>query len=461
LYSSTIFADDYSLNDIVKIQNDKEAVTSVMSPEEVDRIKTKFSKNENNLKLVYVFYNNLNSFLNNQAMHCEPKYISDLINEFKATGVEDSEEAIIDLFKMFRVENAIDDVMFDILKNLTVDHYAFKLINLSVRPIRTIFLDYNKLAVGYDIDALFSIFKKYPNEVSSCSYNEFFRIRDYVGTPSDSIRKKNKLVKDLAYLAYRRDIITHETFNKIKFLINESTIQKRRLWLGNYLRITFAAKNRMIPFKREYKIKNVSSENTYSSERIARFNKITRRQLLYSKYDENQIILLAQIMKKASQRMGVDPDTKTSTPYLVEEFNVMNANGETQNYVEKLELDTQDQFNLARKMLRKDMTSLQMMDSFIKTNITYDDVVMASLETGYLSLDDIEYVVKYDDLWNPETTKFERYMRLTFRVAGYATFFVPPPYNVTAALTLSIIEGIVDSKNINGADNDNSNTIIN
>jgi hemolysin activation/secretion protein len=87
-------------------------------------------------------------------------------------------------------------------------------------------------------------------------------------------------------------------------------------------------------------------------------------------------------------------------------------------------------------------------------------MVMASLETGYISLDDIAYVVKYDDLWNPEVSKAERFLQMTFRVAGYSTFFLPPPWNVTGALTLAIVEGIVDSKNINGASNDNPNTFI-
>ncbi|MDD4976411.1 MAG: hypothetical protein PHY93_18785, partial [Bacteriovorax sp.] len=201
-------------------------------------------------------------------------------------------------------------------------------------------------------------------------------------------------------------------------------------------------------------------ENAFSSERVKRFSKITRRKLLFEKYDEGQIILLAQVMKKASQRMGVDPDTKTSTPYIVNEFEVSKAAGKVENYVERIELDTQSQFNLARRLLRRDIIALQMMKSFQGVQITYEDMIVASLETGYISLDDIEYVAKYDDLWNPEIPKDERIIRMTFRVAGYSTFFLPPPWNVTAALALSVIEGIVDSKKINGAKNDNPNTFI-
>jgi hypothetical protein len=285
-------------------------------------------------------------------------------------------------------------------------------------------------------------------------------MREKVGSYNDLVTVKNDDLKDLAFVALNRNIISLETFNKIKFLGKDSTIQNRKIWMNDYFKIIFQAKNKMIPFKRSYKVINLADEDTFSSEKVSRFSQLTRRKLLYQKYDENQIVLLSQVMRKASQRMGVDPDTRTGVPYLVQEFDVLNASGSRDNLVEKIELDTQDQFNLARRLLRKDMVALQMMKSFEKVKISYEDMVMASLETGYISLDDIAYVVKYDDLWNPEISKAERFLQMTFKVAGYSTFFLPPPWNVTGALTLAIVEGIVDSKTINGASNDNPNTFI-
>lgn len=461
LYANVVFAgEEFSYQDISKIQNDKETVITAFDQDEISRIQNKFTNADEKLKITNLFIKNLYTFLNIPDMHCEPKYIKELIQDLQDAKLANNKDELIDIFKMMRVENSIDDVYYDILENLVNDYYSYSDIVLTKKPFKNIFKNYDKKVKGYDLENLFVNFKKYPDESSSCSYYEYFKIREVVGLPSDSIKEKNKQIKDLAYVAYTKDILSLESYNKIKYLSQDSNIQKRRLWLGNYLRVIFSAKNKMIPVKRNYKVGNLAEENGFSVEHIARFSKITRRKLLYQKYDENQIVLLSQVMRKASQRMGVDPDTKTSVPYLIQEFNVLNSNGKTQNYVQKLELDTQDQFNLARKMLRKDMVALQMMDTFLKTTITYEDLVMASLETGYLSLDDIEYVVKYDDLWNPQTSKFQRYMKMTFRVAGYATFFVPPPWNVTAALTLSIIEGIVESKNIDGASNDNPNTII-
>jgi hypothetical protein len=85
---------------------------------------------------------------------------------------------------------------------------------------------------------------------------------------------------------------------------------------------------------------------------------------------------------------------------------------------------------------------------------------MAALETGYISLEDIEYVVKYDDLWNPHKSDFEKIVGFVGTVAGVSTIFLPPPWNITASIAVGIIEGLVLSKNKNGARNDNPSTFI-
>lgn len=462
LFSGLLQAqEDYTLEDLNKIRNDKEVLISSFSKFEKKRILEKYSNKEEKEKIEKLFFKHLHSFLNSSDLHCESKYISALYKDLKKADIAiNDEEDMLDIFKLLRVSNAIDDIYYEILESLTKDFYALKKLDLKAKARKGVFTNVEEKAKEYDLEGLFSGFKKYPDEVSSCSYSEFIKLREIVGNPKDAKDKKNKELRALAYLALGKKLISLETYNRLKFLSSDSSLNERRVWLNDYYKIIFSAKNRMIPFKRNYKTINLEDESTFSSERIKRFSNITRRKILFQKYDESQIILLTQVMKKASQRMGVDPDTKTLPPYLTHEFFIENQRGQTQNLVERIELDTQDQFNLARKLLRKDMTTLQMMKSFQGVDITYSDLVSASLETGYITLDDVEYVVKYDDLWNPEISKTQRMIDMTFRIAGYGTFFLPPPWNVTAALGLSIVEGIVDSKNIDGASNDNANSII-
>ena len=106
------------------------------------------------------------------------------------------------------------------------------------------------------------------------------------------------------------------------------------------------------------------------------------------------------------------------------------------------------------------MTELQMMDIFNRTIITYEDVIMAGFETGYISFEDIEYAIRYDDLWNPEVSRQEKVIGFVKSILGYATFLLPPPWNVTTSIVLGIAEGLVSKQFVNGAENDNPSTFI-
>ncbi len=452
--------DEFPMEEILKMQNDKEVVISSFSAEEKKRVLDKYSR------LIYAtgfkdtFYKTMFKFLNAKDAKCESTFISSIIHELTNDRVERNEGDVLDAFKYLRATGAVDDIMYDILEGLTKDYFALTSLDLKSKPIRNVFKDYEKKAEDYDLKTFFKEFAPMPDEVTKCGYREFNRLQNTVGLKSDTLKKRNSILRDLIFKAYEDGVLDITTTNILRFMVNSSTMNKRNIWLVDYVNTTIKAKNKLSPLKYKYQVVNLDEENKFSSERRSRFNKITRRKILYSKYDASQIILLAQVLKKTSQRMGVDPDTKTGVPYLIQEFQIMQENGQVENYVERIELDSQSQYNLARRLMRKDMVTLQMMTSFRSVQVSYDDVVMAALETGYLSLDDVAYVVKYDDLWNAEVSKSEKMLGFTFMVAGYSTFFLPPPWNVAGALALSIIEGVVDSKKIDGASNDNPNTFI-
>ena len=110
--------------------------------------------------------------------------------------------------------------------------------------------------------------------------------------------------------------------------------------------------------------------------------------------------------------------------------------------------------------MRKDIHDIQQMDIFIGKRIFYDEIVMAAFETGYVTIEDLKYVVQYDDLWNPSETKFEKVVGYIRSILGVATFFVPPPFNVGASLALTIADGLIDNATRKGVDNDNPATFI-
>jgi hypothetical protein len=314
---------------------------------------------------------------------------------------------------------------------------------------------HSRLISNNDLKELYSNFVNFPDEESNCIYQEFIFLQN--GIKDKTNRKAERPLKEMGILnkkALEEGVIGLETYHKIEFLRKESPVSERKLLMKDYLKIIFQAKNKMIPLSAHFKPINHSEEDNFSSERVKRFSRLTRRELLYQKYNETQIILLSQVLQKASRRMGVDVDTESSRPYLGQEFSILQPNGERKTYVERFELDPQSQFNLARRLLRKDITELQMMDMFNSVNIDYEDVVIAAFETGYISLEDINYVVRYDDLWNPIRTKFDRVMSFIIKASGYSSFLLPTPWNVVATLAIGVVDGINDRKTVRGAKND-------
>lgn len=459
LLASSSFA-SITLEEVKKIKNDKEVTISSFNKSEKERILAKYNDQTKNKILTNVFYNTVWEFLNDDSKQCEADFHSRLESNLERASLANDKESINEHLKYLRSTNAIDDILFEIIIAINEDASAMKAIDLKKSFLKPLFPHKSRLEKNA-LEDLYWRFKKWPDEKTSCSTQEYIRLRDSIITQKDSVKEREKFLKTLNANALMKDMISLETYNRLEFFRKDSNLSKRNIWLNDYFKIIFNAKNRMAPISKGYEIKDLDKEDNFASERYKRFSKLTQRKILYQKYNETQIILLAQIMQKASKRMGVDPDTISSSPVIVQEYSTLNEKGEREISVEKIELDVQSQYNLARRLMRKDITDTQMMSVFNGINISYSDIVMASLEVGYISLEDVQFVVKYDDLWNPETTKFERMSRFVFSLVGYSTFFLPPPWNATASLALGIIENIVDNKyNNNGANNDNPGAII-
>lgn len=458
LFSVNSFA-EYTIEDVKKLRNDKEVHISSFSNKEALRLQEKYSDEGLLKRNADVFYNVMLDFVNTDDKHCELKLLDSLQAKLAQEKIASNQGEIEEYLKVLRVKHNIDDIMYEILSSVNKDYFALK--NLDVnKKAKRLFFGHNKIVAANDLKELYSGFSEFPDEESRCLYQEYMFISNHIKKADGQKSDKLGDFKTLTIKAYEANLFPLATFNKIRYLQTESSVNKRDIWLNDYLKVIFNAKNKMVPIKYSYKPRKIEEEDEFSSKRIKRFSKITRRKLLYAKYDETQIVLLAQVLQKASRRMGVDVDTDSKRPFISQEFSVLNANGERTNYVETVELDPQSQYNLARRLLRKDMTELQMMDMFVMQKISHEDIVMAALETGYISLEEIEFVVQYDDLWNPEKTKFEKISGFIFTVAGYSTFFLPPPWNITASIALGVVEGIVDAKFKKGSENDNPATFI-
>lgn len=451
---------DYSFEEIQNLKNDKEVVISSFNEKERKRILTNYNDRAFNEGLASVIYSTILEFVNENEKLCELNLIERLKSNLEKDGFSNKNKDIQEYLKILRVNNSIDDILYEILASVTDDYFGLLSVDINKKPAGY-FLERKYLNERNNIPKLFSNFDEWPDEVSLCSYEEYAYIKNNIWISETKKSNKPKHLKVMFMKAFEEKAISLESYNKLEFLRGNSNLNERNLWLKDYLRIVLHAKNKMVPLNQDYVPNSIDKEDNFASERLRRFSALTRRKLLYQKYNETQIIQLAQIIQKASRRMGVDPDVESSTPVIIQEFEIILAGGKRENYIERIELDPQSQYNLARRLMRKDMVELQMMSNFVNVKITHQDLVMAAFETGYITFEDLEFVVQYDDLWNPEMSKWERISGFIFKVAGYSNFFIPPPFNVATSIAIGIIEGIVDDKFFrNGANNDNPATFI-
>lgn len=451
---------EYTLKDVNNLKNDKEVFIASISKKQKQRLAEKYKDPEQIKVYTNLFYKSVLNFLNTEDKNCELKLLSDLHKKLKDEKIADSKEEVEEFLQVLRINHSIDDILLEILAGINKDYFQFKEVDLDRRAKR-LFFSNKKVIAANDLKELFSGFSEFPDEANRCLYQEYRFVINNIRKANGEKSQSLKSLKLLSVKAFENNLIPLATLNKLEYLRTDSNVNKRDIWLRDYFAIILNAKNKMVPVKYSYTPRKIEEEDDFSSERIKRFSKITRRKLLYRKYDETQIVLLAQVLQKASRRMGVDVDTETKRPFISQEFITLNPDGERRTYVEIIELDPQSQYNLARRLLRKDVVELQMMDIFVEQKITHEDVVMAALETGYISLEEIEFVVKYDDLWNPNISKFEKVSGFIFKIAGYSSFFLPPPWNITASIALGVVEGVINDKyNKNGADHDNPATFI-
>lgn len=55
--------------------------------------------------------------------------------------------------------------------------------------------------------------------------------------------------------------------------------------------------------------------------------------------------------------------------------------------------------------------------SFAGTGIEFNDIISAAFETGMINSEELDYVVKFEDFWNPKTPKWKAYANFAFSLA--------------------------------------------
>jgi hypothetical protein len=255
-------------------------------------------------------------------------------------------------------------------------------------------------------------------------------------------KDRDSQIHKLNFLAYSDGHINLETYNRME-VMRKYEVLDWPVYFKRYADVVNNAKDKLT------KNPELKTTNNFTVEYVSRKDQLTKRGSMYATYNSTQVMMLAQIMEKAARRM----DAKQA--YLRWEFQD-NSEGDHEIYV----LSPMEQYRLAIKMLRKDMAEVMRSEAFRYSGVEYEDLIAAAFETGFIKSEELDHVLKFEDLWNPKTPKWKKYANFAFSLAGSASFYLPPPFNIIGAIGLVLVQ----SKLVNGEqqpdEDDNWNVII-
>lgn len=422
------------------LTNDKEELSLLLSLKERSNYIEMFSKDDQSLmKDAIIFATSEVKKDKNDKIVCDLGLINNFIYKLNEKGLTTSKEDIKKYLSVLRSNNSIDDIYYKLLLDLTdlnanlsnaVNSNKFPK-NKDIKPSLNVFKNNN-------IQNLYFAFKTWPNEKDTCSLDQWVELKNKIKPTKSKVTTKD--LRRLNAMAYTSGAISLDTYRKLEYFRKMKLLEKRKIFSASYLDKVLMAKNSLIPVSPRVYDLPVEQEDRFASRKGNIFRNVSMREDLYAKYDDEQLVMLAGVLRKASLRMGVDPDVQSSIPVISQNFTYLNERGEYVTYTETYELENaSDQYDYARRRMRMDIHKLQTFKSFAGKKITYIDVVLAALETGYITHEEVELVLTYDDLWNKQESKLMEAIRFTFRIGSTAVFYLPPPYNIIGGIGVALI----------------------
>ncbi len=371
--------------------------------------------------------------------NCELGLVERLNSDAKHEGViaDDSEMAAFVAY--LRQQNLIDDILFRLL----MDSADVKkdLANLESRGIYRPRNAWTRQNSTTDLKSFYAPFKTWPDDQTTCTLDTYYTI-------SQNIESKNSTDRDiqiskLNYIAFNQGVIDEVTYKKLEIL-REHNVLGWSIYMKRYVDIINNAKDKLA------KNPETTTTSSFSVEYVSRKEKITKRGVLYITYNSTQVMLLSQLLEKTAKRM----EAKSSSIHWQYGDD---AKDDSEVYI----LSPLEQYRLAIKMLKHDMAEIMRSDAFKNTGFTYEHIIAAAYETGFVKSAELDHVLKFEDFWNPKVDRRKSYENFAFQVAGSASVFLPPPFNIIAAMGLVISQSVIISKQDSKPDpDDNWNVVI-
>lgn len=369
--------------------------------------------------------------------NCELGLVEKLYQEASRFRLVTDDKDLASFISYMRKEGLIDDVLYKLLRESASIRNDFRS-NSQQNPSRPFNL-YTRQTAGFDFAKFYAPVKQWPDDVRRCSFDTYFNMVKTLTWKNS--KDLDYQMQRLNYIAKLNGTIDLATYNKLE-TIRQYKVIDWPVFFKRYADIVNNAKDKLT------KIKETSTSNKFTVEYVSRKEKITNRSNLYATYNSTQVMMMAQIIEKTAKRM--DSRRVTLNWQYTDD-----PNGETEVYI----FSPMEQYRAAIRMLRRDMAEVMRSDAFRGTGFEYSHLIAAAYETGFIKSEELEHVLKFEDFWNPKTPKWKAYSDFAFGLAGSASFYLPPPWNIVGAIAIVLTQAKVDGEPEPDPD-DNWNVIL-
>lgn len=428
--------------DVTLLQNNKESYSRIVTKKDRSRVSVWTSEHRLGAALVstatQVFRSTMKSFIARDT-YCDVGLASLLIQNSVSAGVIGDESELRNLLVALREANQIDDILMSVILSSDVLRKDIADAGRWKKPKTP-----RNLTAPADVDLkkYFSFLLPWPDEVVNCSTGRYFRLSEMLKFKNSA--ERNNLMWRLSHVGLRDGFIDTATFYKLEALrLNEALDWNHYAY--NYLNMVKDAKDKLA------KTRELISTNNFSEKYASRKEKLTQRGRLYKVYSPTQVMIMASVIEKLARRMDA------RRVELVFQYGEVPGTGESQIYV----LSPMEQYRVSLKMMKKEMAELMRGDLFKGTGISYADIISSAYETGLIKSSELDQILKFEEFWNPKApSRFRTYANFAFSIAGTASFYLPPPFNIMGALALMFTQSTVMPTTVAADPDDNWNVII-
>ena len=429
--------------DVTLLQNNKESFSRMVTKSDRSDLREWMERHRlgEGLKAAAAqFFRSTMMTYSARSAQCDMGLSSLFISNAMKAGLIESEEELRVLLVLLRDDNQMDDVLMSIiLKGAEIqadidDAGRWK----KPKVPRGLLPAPEKL----DLKKYFSLVTPWPDEVNNCSIGRYFRMA--VMLTYKNAEERNKIMWRVAHVGLRDGLIDTLTFHRLEALRLNSALDLN-YYAYNYLSMLEAAKDKLA------KTRELVSTNNLSTKYVSRKEQLTQRGRLYKVFSPSQVMIMAGVIEKLARRMDA------RRVELVFQYGQEPGSSDSQIYV----LSPMEQYRVSIKMMKKEMAELMRGDLFKGTGITYADIIASSYETGLLKSSELDQILKFEEFWNPKApSRFRTYASFAFNIAGTATFYLPPPFNLMGAVALMFTQSrLMPSREAPDPD-DNWNVII-